>query len=505
LELEALRKDRAFHTFNTFATGLNADIEVALENTGGRTAVESFLAAGEGFDFEAAHGPVTAAVTGWQKSAGLYSGAGIAADAYRYGVLRDQGYECEDIATARAQLSRDLDALHIASAITGVPGAIARSLARNDLPGDGMRVMVTALFDGSGRPLPEEKTNGTWRADNSGQYPDYVWEDSTSRDMLVGWAMAYGAAWEVVRDDATFATELKTRIQADAGDLLRGLKTVRDQGHDLEIPDADGRTTFHGYINENAFERGYIEGIANGFYAGMAIGITSALAFVSEDAELVKYVEEDLAVTRDLPGIAGRDMLEVNLGVISNFSNYNMAFTAMWLGTRYLANDTGRGKLKVALDRGLYAVRDGDRQPVEMKMSFYDFIFAAGLAESRPGQDALKPFDGDAVARGVETLKQFPRAPYWELAVENCDEAEVMAKLCTAVDGSTIELHDDLGRGEIVIAKRPVPMEIRPASNYHWRSNPYAVNGGGDGSRLLPAVDFRAAYWMGRFISGVAN
>jgi hypothetical protein len=31
------------------------------------------------------------------------------------------------------------------------------------------------------------------------------------------------------------------------------------------------------------------------------------------------------------------------------------------------------------------------------------------------------------------------------------------------------------------------------------RSNPYEVNGDGDGSVLLPAVDFRLAHWMGRY------
>ena len=43
-------------------------------------------------------------------------------------------------------------------------------------------------------------------------------------------------------------------------------------------------------------------------------------------------------------------------------------------------------------------------------------------------------------------------------------------------------------------------MAIRPPSNYFWRSNPYEVNsGGGGGSLLLPGVDFRLAYWMGRW------
>ena len=54
-----------------------------------------------------------------------------------------------------------------------------------------------------------------------------------------------------------------------------------------------------------------------------------------------------------------------------------------------------------------------------------------------------------------------------------------------------------------LIEDTPVPMAIRPASNYHWRSNPYSVNSGGVhdemGGQMLPAVDFRIAYWLGRW------
>jgi hypothetical protein len=43
-------------------------------------------------------------------------------------------------------------------------------------------------------------------------------------------------------------------------------------------------------------------------------------------------------------------------------------------------------------------------------------------------------------------------------------------------------------------------MRVRPVSNYHWRSDPYRPNGEGSPRRLLPGVDFRLAYWMGRYL-----
>ena len=82
---------------------------------------------------------------------------------------------------------------------------------------------------------------------------------------------------------------------------------------------------------------------------------------------------------------------------------------------------------------------------------------------------------------------------------ENCDLAEIAAGSCEAEDGSRIELAPSLGRGGVLVAVDPLPKPLRPPSNFEWRSNPYAVNGGG-GDRINPGGDFRGAYWLGRFL-----
>lgn len=56
------------------------------------------------------------------------------------------------------------------------------------------------------------------------------------------------------------------------------------------------------------------------------------------------------------------------------------------------------------------------------------------------------------------------------------------------------------GRFDELLSATPLPMSIRPPSNYWWRSNPYVVNGEADGTSLNSGVDFRVAYWMGRFV-----
>jgi hypothetical protein len=84
--------------------------------------------------------------------------------------------------------------------------------------------------------------------------------------------------------------------------------------------------------------------------------------------------------------------------------------------------------------------------------------------------------------------------------VINCDEAEIASGVCIGLDGTEFDLLGYVGRGDKLVAEQPVPMAIRPDSNYYWRSNPYEVNSdGGNGTLLLPGVDFRVAYWMGRW------
>lgn len=487
LDAKARRIDRSFHAINAFATGLNADVVVRLDDARGRAAIAAFLDDGDAFEFA----DTATVVASWEKSAGLYSGAGIAADAWRYGTLRDQGASCADVDVARAQLVRGLESMHLAVEITGAPGVIARSLARIDLPG-GRSTVTTPLFDSTGAPLPVEKNNGTWRDDQSGRHPEWAWEDSISRDMMVGWALAFGAAAEVMRGDPSFDDRAKVNVREDARAIASEMMIVRPSGYDLEIIDADGRTTFHGVLNENGFDRAYVPGVNNGFYSVMSLGIIGAFAYASEDPAIRSYLFDELIARRKLPAFAREDMVEVNLGAGSNFSNYNMAYTGAVSAFRYIDDRAVRADLRIAIRDQLYDSPDFDRQPVEMKQSFFDFIFAGSAVET-------KGLDQGALSHGLETLAEFPGAPYWDVARNNCDDAEIAASRCTLEDGSVIDLLGNVGWNGLLISRQPIPMRLRPPSNYYWRSNPYQVNGGGDGSRLLPAADFRVAYWLGRW------
>ena len=504
LEAHARLYDREFHVFNAAGMDLNADVEVPVDAAADRELIRGFLQDTDGWDFEAYAGKsVFDVVTGWEAVAGAYAGVAMAADAYRYAVLRDQGYPEDEVAIARRHLSAALEGLHIAVAITGVQGVIARGYMRSDIPHGGSLPETVPLFDQDGRPLPTVKNNGTSRADNSGGlYPNYIWIDSCSRDQYIGWAAGFGAAWEVIKDDSTFDADVKSRLQKDAGDVGRQLMVVRPSGYDLEIIDADGRTTYHGYMNENNYDRHYIPWlpIKDGMYAAMALGCVSALAFASEDPVLEDYLYRTLIGERRLGDIAASNQVGIDLGEKSNYSGYNMAFMGFWLALRYIQDWQAAEGLRASLADNLYDRPGKLRQPAEDGQSFFDFTYAVGMAGASVNHPMYIPPDADVMGRGLQTLRDFPTPPFWEFQVINCDDAEIASGSCTAVDGTHFDVLGYVGRNEDLITVQPVPMRIRPPSNFYWRSNPYMPNGGGNGGRLIGGADFRFAYWLGRYV-----
>lgn len=490
----ARRLDRGFRALHAWSTGANAERTIPSEDD--RALVTRFLLEDDGWDFAtfAGRGPET--LGPFWKVAGAYAGAGVAADAFRYATLRDEGAPCDEVERARAHLAADLDVLHLATAITGVPGVVARGFIRRDHPGGDLE--TTPLFDEDGSPLPAEKDNGTWREDQSGDYPDLLWEDSCSRDMLIGWVLGMASAWEVVARDPSFEAAVVRRLEEDAAAVARSLMRVGEEGYDLEIRDADGRRTFHGLLHESAIDRVYLRGLANGQHAAMALGIVAALARVSGDPEVASYLHEQLVVERDLPGIVRDHAKDVDFGVETNFSNYNMAFTGAWLAHRYLCDEPARRVVREGTTAGLYDTPGADRQPVEQSQSFYDLVFLAahgGATVNSP----LSEVDEAALSRALASLRDF-EAPLWDTRRDNCDATEIAAGVCVADDGSEVVILGPVGRGGEVVAETPLPLAVRPPSNYHWRSDPYRVNGGGSGAALYPGADFRLAYWMGRHL-----
>jgi hypothetical protein len=111
-------------------------------------------------------------------------------------------------------------------------------------------------------------------------------------------------------------------------------------------------------------------------------------------------------------------------------------------------------------------------------------------------------FTRDLVDETAALLSAFPLGPYFNSRrIINCDETELAAGQCLAVDDETIiTLENGLNRGNWPVSTVALDPTIRPPSNFDARSDPFEVNGGG-GPTMNPGGDHIAAYWMGRYLS----
>jgi len=506
LAKKALRFDRSFWALHASVCGLDCEASVAADDTAAKDLIRDFITKTDSWDFEAyTKKKITDVIKDWSSIPGLYAGMGIGADAFRYALLRDNNASKTDIDRARQQLLSDLEIMHIAFTIGGVPGVVARGLARKDVPGDAAGIKPTPLFDKDGNPLPKEKNNGEWRDDNSGKYPNYYWNDSISRDYIMGWAFASGAVSEVIRNDPKIPQKTKDLLKTDAADVVKALSTVRKSGYDLEIVDADGRTTLNGYLNEHALERNYLPQLKNGFYAMMSLGIVGAFTYASEDPEAEKYLYDELIKKRKFPDIAKASVHMADGGIGSNFSNYNMVLTCAFMAGRYIKDPKVRDQIRDIVKNEIYARPGKKRQPIEQYQAWYDIVYAATQAGDNVFSGPDAPTDPLAIEKAIKALSEFPETPCWDTRRENCDQAEQDSKKCVLDDGTTVDVLGNVGRNHDLICKQVIPVAIRVPSNYHWRSNPYIPNGGGNGNTLLAGVDFRVAYWTARYIKALVK
>jgi hypothetical protein len=391
----------------------------------------------------------------------------------------------------------------------------------------------------------EDATQTTPGNPSTGEFPEWLWMDNASKDQLIGWVYATGALYDVVRDDPAIPASFKRRLAEDAARMARRLmRPAGPLGLDLTILDADGCvTTFHdlhpdelegvsvsgfviplivsGGLGE-PFPPGLLEDLQatrNAFNALLALATMRTFCHVSGARDVCSFYYDELVDARGWPalllqtpiplrelpagsqervfGLLGFPEDLTTLGSLgidfnheTNYSNVNMAFVGFYGLLRYEAEPELRALYADALERSLWDTGIDPRQPRVLGQSFFDFIYAGLRAEGT---------DTAAVLRGATTLSEFDLPPYLNVPRENCDENEISRGACLAEDGTPIELAPSLGRSGALVAIDALPKRIRPPSNFEWRSNPYAVNGGG-GDRINPGGDFRGAYWLGRFL-----
>ena len=496
------RYEQQFRALNAQPFGVSLDAFIV--DASDRALVTAFLAQGVVRDFDtwaalqSSPRRLKDIVDAWGEfgDMGMFGGGGAAADAFRYLALKAEGAPAAVLASARAELLRTIAAYHAYANLTGAPGSIARGACPKALCSD-----PTTPFPAT-CPWPR---SDTWRDDMSGQLPDWIWIDNTSKDQAIGYAFALGALWDAVALDPDVPDAVRASLQADALGMGRALMQVREVDPsqsqiDLVITDARGcKVSFHDLNPREINDTGSIivlpesSSSQNSFGALASLGIIRTLYHVSGDDGLRTYYYAELVGRRGYPSLltGGVATLSDMYLATVNFSNVNMAFAAIYPLLRYESDPALRSRYRDVLDGQLWQPGSRLVTAKKMKQAFFGLVWA-GLRHG--GTDPGPVADAD------QQLRTFPTPPYFDPYVENCSAAELNLKVCLAIDGQTTLFIDPVaGWGGAPEALDPVPMPLRPPSNYEWRSDPRRVNGGGS-SDLNPGADFRLAYWLGRLL-----
>ncbi len=233
----------------------------------------------------------------------------------------------------------------------------------------------------------------------------------------------------------------------------------------------------------------------NRFNTLMAIGAIKGLHHVSGDPKLEKYFYEDLLDERGFLDMVTADESTgaidyIYMGSGTNWDNPDMTSIALWL-VLYLENDPQVSDvLRSYLESGWWDRPDEAFTAKNAKQPLWHAVYMT-LTDRGVSQPLI-----DETA---DLLAGFSLGPYWNDERINCDEDELAAGECLAIDGTTVLTLIGEGERGGFMANEALHPSIRPPSNFNSRSNPYAVNGGG-GNRLNPGGDLQAAYWMARYM-----
>ena len=427
---------------------------------------------------------------------GNFAGIASVGVAARLIVLKQSGAPQAEIDRARAAAVRAAQAWHVYGAIGG-PGVVARGVRRvapwnaGDPPFPGTPPTLTPLADANGNPLPTDKV-AVWRAPVAAGFDGWIWFDDTSKDQVSGYALAAAWLWDALHDDPAVDPKVTEDLATDLAAFAHALMQVApEKGVDLCIRDADGRLTrFHDLNPRQLGPDGdplpADSPFRNGFNSLLALGIFRAAYHVTGDPEIGAFYYDELVGRRTLPHDPTTTLGVIFLGSSTNYSNVNMAAIGLATLGRFETDAYVRGELATTLGTQFWNA-GSDRDASHVEQAWFDAIYGA-YATGAPG--SIRD-------RVVGNLGGFPPAPCLERDRVNCDDAELAAGACVAIDGTTMIELAGKGHGGGPVAKDFLPMSIRPDSDFHWRSDPHSVNGTAS-TKMDPRGDWLAAYWLAR-------
>jgi MYXO-CTERM domain-containing protein len=520
-ELDATmqRHGRQFYFINALPFGLSLDSMP--KDDAARELFNQFLAQDESDDFVAVTGSHPYELHAWYGEygdLGFFGGVAVAGTVYEYLTLKRDQASPELVTRARKRLVRAVESWHVFKVVTGGGGLVARGIQKvksNEgepvYPATHLNEIVP-LQDDNGMPLPEVKTNGTWRADNSGGLlPEgtWVWSDSCSKDQLLGQVFAMTAMYDAIKDDPDMDQSMLDVIADDALKIAQMLMTKRDISefsdqvvgsgiYDLIIMDADGRPTMYHDLSPYSLEKVYVDpeqGLYNLFNTIVSVGILKGLHHVTGDPDIEQYLYNELLYERDFLAMLENwtDPLALNYiyaGTMTNFDNPDLTSVALWLALYHETDEQVRAVLHSFLEDAWWNRENESHTARLCKQPLWHAIY---LTLTNRGTDSV------LIQELADLLSAFELGPYWDVLRINCDADEAAAGECLAVDGKTTLVINGTNDNGVPMAAEALDPSIRAPSNFNARSNPFVTNGGGS-NRLNPGGDLLASYWIARYM-----
>ena len=530
LDTMMARHERQMAAINAHPFGLSLDAQA--KDQAARQLIDQFLTQGDAWDVKAATGTHVYELLdnyGEYGDLGFFGGVALTGLAFHYMTLKRDGATEDDLAPVRARLVRAAESWHIFHVITGTPGVVARGIRRlvPENPGDPALPAstegneLTPLFGEDGKPLPRPKNNGTNRADNSkGALPEgaWMWSDSCSKDQMIGHILAMVAMYDAMKNDPAIDATLVERLAQDARDIAAMLMTKRNLStlegplgkgtFDLIIMDADGRPTKYHDFTPMAIDGVYFSEDSdryNLFNLIMTLGAIKGLHHMTGDADIEEFLYNELyskrAYLEKVRNPFGENVVDyLYAGKDTNFDVPDMTSVALFMAL-YLETDSQVADTLSNFMETRWWNREGENFCAsKAKQPLWNAIY---LAVTKQG------VSNEMISQSLDILKGFKLGPYWSEARINCDETELAAGSCLAVDGTTTLTLAGQNKEGTWMATEALDPSIRPTSNFDARSNPFSVNGGGNPLSLNPGGDLLAAYWISRYMqaspAGSAN
>jgi hypothetical protein len=487
-------------TFAALEFGLSLDVDFVPSEV---PTVQAFFAQSATTDFQTFAGMTPFEVVeafNEYEDIGNFAGIASVGVAARLMALKAQGGSAGEITAARTAAVLAAQAWHIYASIGG-PGIVARGIRRTTPldpttgPLPGTLPTLTPLADAKGNPLPNPKV-AVWRAPVAPGYDGWIWLDDTSKDQVSGYSLAAAWLWDALVDDPMVDPAVPQALASDLVAFAKALMKPAPEYDDIDlcIRDADGRLTEFHDLNPRQITPTSVTSatspLQNGFNAAMALGVIGAAYHVSGDPVVGRYYSDELVGKRGYPGLMA-DARAIYLGPSTDYSNVNMLAISFGLLGRFETDLKLRARFAASVESTFWSV-EANYDAFSVQQAWYDVVY--GGVSAHPTSAIRQRVAGN--------LGGFPTPPAFNVDRVNCSPAAIDAGVCVGIDGKTMLtlVPSGMAPAGAVVATKPLPMSIRPYSDFLWRSDPHDVNGTGLTNLLDPGGDFLAAYWLGRLI-----